>query len=86
MSPDFSCLPLIAYHSDHFSQKFCTLKQELLTVTSRLEASANLAQELCTACRKYFIIKRMFWEVRVILARNRSTPVLAYKLSAAYLY
>ena len=59
--------------SDHFSQKFCTLKQELLTTAatsnSKLEASARLAQELCTACEKYFIIKRLFWEVRYMCYR-----------------
>ena len=50
--------------SNHFSQKFCTLKQEFLTTAAgRLETSARLAQELCTASEKYFIIKRMFWEV-----------------------
>ena len=52
--------------SGHFCQKFCTLKQELLTMTaaSKIEMSARLAQELGAASEKYFVIKRMFWEVR----------------------
>ncbi len=49
--------------SERFSQHYLTLKQEMFSSTS-IEVSAQLTQELCTACQKYFVIKKLFWEVR----------------------
>lgn len=28
-----------------------------------IETGAKLALELCTACQKYWVIKKLFWEV-----------------------
>lgn len=50
--------------SDHFHHHFHTLRQELVSATT-VEDSTRLALELCSACKRYFIIKQLFWEVYI---------------------
>lgn len=58
-----SLSPLITHtYSDHFSHHFHSLKQELLAAKTSRESS-QLIRELCSACQKYFAVKRLFWEV-----------------------